>query len=678
MAVILDSPGGIAPKLRAENLPTPYAQICQNVDLRSGKFTPRGGDRFRQFLKAGAKGFYFHKETPHPLDEAGEAVSVDIIQSDEMPETRTFITSDKQRLRVHLGDDADISPRSVGAPQPPKPSVSISNADRDDRANIAAVPGGFALSILMPDGTESQLSPVGTPAEITRVGDMIDISLTAAQLTEFVGNWQGEDGEKGNFSLTGAKVLVYRATSPAEFRQVWTTSQFISNQADGSFGIVFPMNAGEIDTSANFSIMTGYPLGAEVGAPGAGGVGATKENVIAHESGINPPVGMRHILLHPNRFLVAHTNRLVCFSEVEQFGVWPVSKQIAIPEGDILNIAEHNGAIWVFPDGSPPRVIELDAPGNGIARTTETRYPCATAGSVVNMGGMGLLYASLDGIVRVPGGELLTADIIDRGVSRNKWAPPLVAWAEGDEYVSPRHVLTPRSPHGGFMLAEKTDDKAVIATCARDGCAVLMDERGNLWDAGGGEKGALKYTTRRMWFASRSAPARIRVVAKKTRESTEEITLAPRAYNLPAPLLGMSAAADGTKLRAERAVGIPPAPKDFAFEAEPVGAGTITIRVRTGSDNVEFDTDEEFARFSISTPHAERTRGDILTQAAIDAERPLKKRAMSRWMEISIESTDGREVSYVVVDPHSDHLKLAADQRTPQIAVVPAYARGGA
>ena len=683
MAVVLDAPGGIAPKLRAENLPPPYSQICRNVDLRSGKFTPRGGDRFRQFLKAGAKGFYFHKETAHALDAEGESVSVDIVQADGTAETRTFITSANQPLRVHIGDAADISAQNVGAPRPPKPLVEISNAARENRANLPAVPGGFALSLLMPDGTESQLSAVGNPDEIARVGDSIDIKILAADMAKFSEEWEAGGGTKGNFSFTGARMLVYRATAVGEFRQVGTASGFINSQADGTFGTAIPLVEGKIDTAEDFNLITAYILGAEVGAPGAGSVGAPKENLIAHESGTLPPEGMRHILLHPNRFLVAHTNRLICFSEVEQFGVWPTAKQIAIPEGEILTIAEHNGAIWVFPNGSPPRVIQLDAPGGGVAQTTETRYPCVSAGSVINMGGLGLFYASLDGIVRVPGGELLTADILDRSVPPSKWSPPTTTWAEGDEYVSPRHVLTPRSPHGGFMLSEKTDDKAVIATCARDGCAVLLDSNGNLWDAGDGERGEFQYTTRRMFFASRSSPARIRVVAKKTRAPAQSTTLSPRPYNFPAPLLGRdspgnNAALGDVEFRAERAVGIPPAPKDFGFLPQPVGEGKVKVCVRTGGDVSESEYEDETVEFAPSTPHAYRSRADILTEEVIDAQRPLGKRAMSRWMEVTISGTDGREVSYVVIDPHSDSLKLAANQQIPQISVVPPFARSAA
>ena len=687
MAVVLDSPGGIAPKLRAENLPHPYSQICRGIDLRSGKFTARPGDRFLKFLQAEAKGFYFHRKTAYPLNEAGEAVSVDIIQPEGEAETRTFITSANQPLRVHIGAEEGVSARNVGAPQLPKPVVGIlqSDLDKPDRETIPAVPGGFAISLLMQDGTESQLSAVGMNDEISRVGDHITISMTRENLADFVGKWDGGEDADGNFDFTGAKVLVYRATAVGEFRQVGTAAGFINNQADGGFGTDFPTAAERAALEAageDFEILTPYILGAEVGAPGAGSIGAPKENVVSHESGTLPRENMRHILLHPNRFLVAHTDRFVCFSEVEQFGVWPRAKEIAIPEGEILTIAEHSGAIWVFPKDSPPRVIQLDAPGGGVAQTTESRYPCATAGSVVNMGGLGLFYAAEDGIVRVPGGELLTADILDRSVPPNKWAPPTTAWAEGDEYVTPNHVLTPRSPHGGFMLAEKPLTRlSVISACVLDGCQTLLDANGSLWEAGRGERKDFVYKTRRMFFASRSSPARIRVVAKGVAQPRTSSFLLPRAYNFPAMLLRRDSSApriENDKFRAERAVGVPAPVKDFSLSPPPVGDGKITVRIITGGNTEDGKGEEEMKEFYPGKPKEEQTRADLLTQERIDAQAPLAKRTLSRWMEVEVSSTDGREVSYIVIDPHSDSLKLAANQGVPQIAVVPPYARGEA
>ena len=472
MAIVLSSPGGIAPKLQATALPPPFSQRCEGVDLRSGKITPRRGDRYHGKLTGveNPKGFYEHAGKFYPLAFKGNSASVDIISAEGATaekETRTYIAGEGQNLMVRVGNDENQ--QRVGAPRPEKPTVTISSkasaANEAARAALPAISATFAVSVLLLDGTESQLSPVGAPDEIARAGDEISISIKT-YLTSNKDEWTF-----GGWALDDARLLVYMATAPGEFRQVWSGQGYIPGQGTRAESKLLELpdeDAGEAEKTITLlgDANNKFQLGQVPGQPLAGRIGAAKENLIAAESGSVPRNGMQGILLHPNRFLVAHTKELVCFSVPEQFGVWPRAYEIAIPEGEITGIAEHNGAIWVFPKEKPPRVIQIDTPGGGIAATTESRYPVAHGGSVANMGGMGLFYASADGIVRLPGGELLTAQILDRSVAADKWKPPTIAWAEGDEYVTPDFVLTPRSPTGAFSWRKNRSKRGHIWQCA--------------------------------------------------------------------------------------------------------------------------------------------------------------------------------------------------------------------
>ena len=679
MAIILSSPGGIAPKLRATALPPPYSQKCEGVDLRSGKITPRRGDRFHGKLDGAdkPKGFYEHAGKFYPLEFVGNAETVDIISAEDAQatrETRSYITGLGQNLMVRItkaNETTSSEPKRVGAPRPDAPTVVISAKASENneaaRAGLPPISATFAVSVLLADGTESQLSAVGSPDEIARAGDKISVSIKTYPLAPDIA---AKKWTEGGWDFEGARLLVYMATAPGEFRQVSSGQGYISGQAVSEIGVEFEAPDGD-DAEKIITLLGGanneFQLGQVPGAPLAGRIGAAKENLIAAESGSVPRTGMQGILLHPNRFLVAHTDSLVCFSVPEQFGVWPRAYEIAIPEGEITGIAEHNGAIWVFPKSSPPRVIQIDTPGGGIAATTESRYPVARGGSVVNMGGLGLFYAAADGIVRLPGGELLTAQILDRSVAASSWKPPTIAWAEGDEYVTPDFVLTPRSPHGGFQLAEKTPQaRTYVAVCHRNGCGILMDADGGLWDGGQGEPGRLVFRTRRMVFADRSSPARIRVVAGPRQQQTE-LLMEPTPYGAPIPLAHGSAATPEFVAPPVNAMNSPAQPANFAVERINESSGEVVFRILTGGGDTP--EEEQALAFSESRPARQRLRGDVLTRAAIDAQATLPSRRLRTWVEVEIES-DGREVEYVAVDDSAGTLQLVP-AAAPGTAIIP-------
>ena len=660
MSVVFRQPGGIAPKLRPSSLPAPFSQRCVGIDLRSGKWTARRGDKVICACSAAAKGFYRHGGTIYQTDGESECAQVRIVQPDGEVEERTYITEAGAALQVRIDEEAAAD---VGAPKPlTAPVLTVTNAV-ENRANQPAIPIGIAYSLMLADGTESGLSPVAEFPDAqnpARAGDKFSVKINYTTLIKDVPVYDG---------AAGVKILVYMATAPGVFRRI--TKRPPTLDSSGSDVTLSAPAEGEDLISAFPAAADGgefsYTVAASAGglneAPEDGFIGAQKEFVLEGESDTHPRTGMRHIGLHPNRFLFASFKNLLCFSAVEQYGVWPRDYEIAVPEEEILNVKEHNGALWIMPAGSPPRILSLDRPGpsGAQARTTESRYSCVSGRTVVNMGGGGLWYAAREGIVRLPGGELLTSAIVDSEVfgGETDLNQPRIAWADGDEYIfqdgrDRRFVLTPRSPRGGLEMGELTA-LPVKAKCEGAPKSYLMGENGDVCEVGGGEKnGALLWRSRRVFFSDKGSPAKVRVVAGGV-GLQNSFLYRPRAYNSP-PLNAIA-----------REKGLDFARDSDFSEHQPiiifgvaqfVPEGKVIVRV-FGSD--EDDDDPKIlgsAEFYADKPLDEKLLGDILTPQLFDAAGSLESRIAVSWMEVEVEANDGREVKFIVVDGESGPLSL--------------------
>ena len=653
VSVIFNQPGGIAPKLRPASLPAPFSQRCLGIDLRSGKWTPRRGDKVVCACSAAAKGFYRHGGKIYQTDGESECAQVRIAQPDGEVEERTYITEAGAALQVRIDEEAAAN---VGAPKPPVAPILNVTRSVNDRANQPAIPIGIAYSLMLADGTESGLSPVAEFPEAdnpARAGDQFSVSINYKTLTE---KWPVYAG------AGGVKILVYMATAPGVFRRI--TKRPATLDSSGA-DVILTAPAEGVDLVDAFPPEFSYTVAASAAglneAPEDGFIGAQKEFVLEGESDTHPREGMRHIGLHPNRFLFASFKNLLCFSAVEQYGVWPRDYEIAVPEGEIVNVKEHNGALWILPAGSPPRLLALDRPGpsGAQARTTESRYPCVDGRTLVNMGGGGLWYASRDGIVGLPSGQLLTSAILDSEYlgGETDLNLPSIAWADGDEYIfqdgrDRRFVLTPRSPRGGLELGELFAPP-VKAKCEGAPKSYLLGENGDVCEVGGGEKsGRMVWRSRRVFFADRSSPAKVRVVAGGV-DARTSFLFRPRAYNSP-PL---NAGAAGRAFAKE---------SDFSAHqpiivfgaARVVPEGKVIVRVFGSEEN---DDDPKLlgeAEFSPLKPADERLLGDILTPQLYDASGALASRIAVSWMELEVEALEGREVKFMVVDAQSGALKL--------------------
>ena len=198
-----------------------------------------------------------------------------------------------------------------------------------------------------------------------------------------------------------------------------------------------------------------------------------------------------------------------------------------------------------------------------------------------------------------------------------------------------------------------------------------MDSDGGLWDGGQGEPGRVVYRTRRMVFADRSSPARMRIIAGPRQEQTE-LLMEPTPYGAPIPLAHGTAAAPEFVAPPVDSVNSPAQPANFAVERINSSSGEVVFRIRTGGGDTP-EEEQELA-FSENRPAAQQLRGDVLTRAAIDAQATLASRRMRTWVELEIES-DGREVEYVAVDDSAGTLQLVPSNTAGQ-AIIPSTPDG--
>ena len=403
------------------------ARLAVDCEFRNGKITPARHPRFYESAPAGMNGLARFGGTSHFFkSRVISAVATNNASPENAAQRRLLLAyagasrqpaadgNDDKNQRQKFGPKQITAGGDVFVLGCPRPAVAPTIETPEQSGDVngdAPTPRVFYYAFVLPDGTESQLSPPSDPKNfVTGANVRVVVPVGANNLaTTFPAADLDAATPKHGWDTEGVTIRLYEGGADinptAHLREV----------APGNKDISFISPAPDADETP-FNVPAGEADGLEAQFFGLK---------------IEPPVSMRGIVIHPSRFAVGWDEGKIYFSAIDQFGVWPEPWAIRIPDGEILACAEHHGDVWVFPKGAPPRVLRLDTPEQpqGLL-TSEIRYHCAEGGSVANLGEGGLVYAAREGLVSLPGGQLLTQNITDE----RKWTPPDLAFAYGDDY----------------------------------------------------------------------------------------------------------------------------------------------------------------------------------------------------------------------------------------------------
>ena len=455
------------------------AQRVENVDFLTGKGTPYKGLSVIKNAKTKTRGIaYFDSDTlefPYAADttlvgrgqkKPGERLIISNVADGSTAAGAAVYAKKPRRKYPSSVDSPDDniyfleSPMPTVAPVAAKTQTSSSSGDV-----ITAV---YAFAWRANDGTESKLGP--TKSIEAKAGD--EITFT------FPRNWAGvkppdisidrdkKQDDGAIYEVFGGKVVLYRALDAGYFE---------IREFDG---------------------VTAPPAGVSAFTDDVGVAATGVAAQFVAEVETRPRDGLRGVAWHPKGFLFGFVENRLCFSAVEQYGVWPQSYEIVFPAGDIIAAVPHAGDIYVFCDSAPPQVVRLDSPQNvALPVPFEIDFPCVAGGSVRSVGRQ-VLYAAREGIVSLPQGELITRGIYsERG--REKFSPPQQAFSLAGEYYGVRSedvlYLTTRGVSAldagritvaGITASAKDDDGNVY---------VLADGKIGLW--GSGENLTMKWVS---------------------------------------------------------------------------------------------------------------------------------------------------------------------------------------
>ena len=487
--------GGMNLKASPFGLAQEEARLALDCELRNGKITPARHPRYHERAPAGMNGlarfadrnFFFKSRVicasaTNNVDEDNAAQRRLLVAYAGAARKPAEDATDKlQRRRFgpkQIANDEKVyvlgcpRPHDAANPERFRPEI-VTEGQSGEVDGDAPTPRVFYYSVVMPDGTESQLS---APSEIkdfvTGAEVQISIPLGADNLTDLLPAAAANADPPQHGWADGAKLRIY------ESGENITPNYHL--ESTGGQKISFLSLAEASPTTVTI------PAG-EARGGSAQFFGQKTE----------PPVSMRGVLIHPSRFAVGWDEGKLYFSAIDQFGVWPAGWSIRIPDGEIEAVSEHHGELWIFPRGRPPRVMRIDSPGRPLGLlTSEIRYHIAKGGSVVNLGEGGLVYAAREGIVSLPGGQLLTQNILDE---RN-FTPPDLAFADGDDYIGKfdksdgtgsqfLHLTARNYPAGiasmGYRSFPGLDD---YAHCAESGRVFILWQ-GGVYEWNGGERG---------------------------------------------------------------------------------------------------------------------------------------------------------------------------------------------
>ena len=140
-----------------------------------------------------------------------------------------------------------------------------------------------------------------------------------------------------------------------------------------------------------------------------------------------PPAKLSGIRLTNNNILIGFFDNQLCFSEPNSPHAWPIKHRITF-DSNIVSVEPISGYIIVLTDSYPYAVSGND-PATMVVSRVDTRYPCLSKRSAVNMG-YGVVYATHGGLAvytLAKGLELVTALIHD--------------WDTWDDDVTPSAIV---------------------------------------------------------------------------------------------------------------------------------------------------------------------------------------------------------------------------------------------
>lgn len=163
-----------------------------------------------------------------------------------------------------------------------------------------------------------------------------------------------------------------------------------------------------------------------------------------------PPSDMRGILALPNGIMAGFRRNELCLSEQGYPHAWPVKYRLAT-DFDIVGIGAIDTMVVICTKGFP-YIAAGNAPGSYTMMKLEVPQACVSKRSIAYIAGVGVLYASPDGLVAVSGPG--RAQVVTSGLfTRKEWQAlrpeSIIATAHDNRYFG---FYDTGSSMGGFML----------------------------------------------------------------------------------------------------------------------------------------------------------------------------------------------------------------------------------
>lgn len=346
-----------------------------------------------------------------------------------------------------------------------------------DSSNIAS---GGATNL--PSGYYTLGIPAPTSAPTVSVsgpdGDDEADMETRAYCYCYVSGW----GEEGPPSPTSALFDIYPETQSANLSA-------IAGAPTGAYNIthvrLYRSNTGSDGTS--FQYLTDLTIGT-----------ATYNDLISNDSlgevipsteWYAPPTTMIGLCAMANGIMAGFKGQDICFSEAYLPHAWPVSYRLSV-EYPIVGIGAYETSLVIATTGHTYIATGSDPSSMTLSKLAISQA-CVNKRSMTTISGLGVVYASPDGLICV--GDEVT-NLTSKIMSRKEWQAILPATINGfghdgkyfGFYQSSAGV--PDSARGGFILDPVNNNLVTISLAASGGyvdissdslCLILAD--GHVW-----------------------------------------------------------------------------------------------------------------------------------------------------------------------------------------------------
>lgn len=427
MPLTYDQFKGIAPRISAKKLPAGLAQVAENCYTRGGQLRAMRGITDVKNVLEGTQSIFYD-----------QIVEDWVTSVDERDYVRPFLEGDTQRYtyftdgtkpKFYVAGNA-AETYNLAIPRPATPTVSLTSQGTGEESS--AVDVSYIVAWVDGFGRLGPTSDVSTIIQSVVEGFTVTVTRPALPIAE-------------NWNATGAFWRIYRAntgTSGTEF-------QFIAEVplATGSYA----------DSAEPDQLLEVAESELWVGAPD-GSVG-----------------------------LIQNGRSLFCYKDNEVYGSEPAIPH-AFPyswafQENVRGLVSISAGILVCTDGAP-FVIAGSEPANMQKVPLESRDPCLSSASVVDMGASAI-YASLDGLIGVTG--LNVKNLTSELFSKDDWAafnPSTIrAFRYEDYYVGFYGDLDEAT---GFIFDASTSDFKTIQGLEVSRAAVNPDDGtvGVLYESG--------------------------------------------------------------------------------------------------------------------------------------------------------------------------------------------------